>query len=414
LGKLGIEVELFVIDRNDRQRIPGPDELREVLGAGPTVDTWLPSTERLPGGSRLTFEPGGQLELSGPPLPGLAAVISAMRSDIAEISRRLATAGLAVRGGGLEAVRSPYRWVHGQRYDAMAAHFRRCGPQSERAGAVMMTATAALQINLDAGGDAQDAQERWRRAHVLAPTLAAMFASSPVLSGRPTGAASGRLTAWQSLDPCRTAPVANPAGVSAGEAWARYALSASVFLVPDVDGGHPAPSPFTLGEWIDDPGLAGRVVTSSDIDYHLTTLFPPIRPRGFVELRYLDGQDLEHWPVAVAVVAALHDDPAVAPAANEVCAGVAGHWQSAAKVALADPELARAARDLSELAIGSLARRGAPGELVTQVEAFADEYVLRERCPADDIDLRQATSAGSSGKVGVVAGEPSAVFAPLS
>lgn len=401
VGRVGVELELFVLDPADPVRIPGPDELRDVLGAGAAVE--------MPGGSRLTFEPGGQLELSGPPLTGPEAAVAALEVDLAAIAGRLAVAGLALRGGALEATRVPYRWVRGRRYDAMAAHFRGCGPQCEAAGAVMMTATAALQLNLDAGVDEAHAEMRWQRAHVLAPTLAAMFAASPVLSGRPSGAASGRLAAWQALDRCRTAPVFGDPTVSAGQEWARYALDATVFLPAVGEPGSGATS-FTLRQWADDPAVGGRRLTSADVDEHLTTLFPPIRPRGFVELRYLDGQQLDVWPVAVAVVSTLHDDPRVAPTAAEACLGVAGHWAQAAQIALADPDLACTARDLTELAIGSLIRRRVSSTLIERVEAFADRYVRRERTPADDVDLRSLSIALSP----VADGSGGPVFVPAS
>ena len=393
---VGLEVELFVLDLVDRQRIPGPDELRKVLGADGQPDGWLDPSLALPGGSRLTFEPGGQLELSGPPAPA-AAAIAAMSRDVAAVQERLATVRLRAQGGGLESTREPRRWVRGGRYDAMAAHFRTCGAESASAGAVMMTATAALQLNLDAGDDDRVIRERWDRAHVVAPVLAAMFAASPVLSGRPVGAASGRLEAWHAIEPCRTAPVPTVApGSSPGEQWAEYALAATVFFVRDAAGGHPAPGRFTLAEWIADPTLGGRPVTVADVDYHLTTLFPPVRPRGFLELRYLDGQHLDDWPVAAAVAIAVHDDRAATAVAADACAGLQARWAEASRLALADPPLASAAIDVMDIALASMRRNDVPATLITSVEAFAERYTRQGRCPADDFYAPSASAPAST------------------
>jgi len=378
---VGLEIELFVLDPAAPERIPSPEELRTALGA-------VGRDAGLPAGAQLTFEPGGQLELSGAPASGAPAAIAAIRADLEAVRTRLARAGLEVHGGGIERWREPYRWVHGVRYDAMADHFEACGPTIQAAGAVMMTATAALQVNVEAGTDPADVAARWRQAHAVAPVLAAMFASSPVLSGRVTDLASARLGAWLELDPCRTRPVygedGDP-GADPGVQWAQYALDASVFFVPDPAGGHGAPGLFTLAEWIADPGRAGRPVTTADVDYHLTTLFPPLRPRGFVEIRYLDGQELDLWPVAAAVVAAIHDEAATLAAAAEVCVGLGNLWAEAAGSGVADVRLGPAARDLIGIAAQALAQASAPTDLLDAVAAFADRYPMQGRCPADDV-----------------------------
>lgn len=375
VGAVGIEAEFFVHVDDDARRIPSPGELRRVLAG-----------TALPGGSSVTFEPGGQLELSAPPAAGVGAAIDLLSRDVAAVGERLAVRGLRLAGGGIESVRTPRRQLGGGRYDAMAAHFAACSAQSAQAGPVMMTATASIQVNLDAGRDEGEIAQRWRAAHALGPVLAASFACSPVLSGRATGAASGRLQAWGALDPCRTRPVPDAAlGRSPRAQWASYALGASVLLVGDADGGHRPEREFTLAQWLADPALAGRGADSADVAYHLTTLFPPVRPRGFLELRYLDGQRLADWPVAVAVSTVLHDDPLARAAAVEACGPAAGRWGEAARCALADAPLALAARDCLHIAGQALARAAAPEPLCQAVGEFAARYTNRSRCPADDL-----------------------------
>jgi glutamate--cysteine ligase len=370
-GTVGLEAEFFVLDRNDPQRIPSPDELRRLLAT-------RSRHTRLPHGSAVTFEPGGQLELSTPPVAGPLAAIALLDADLGVVDAVLDERGLALRGGGIESSRTPRRWVHGCRYDAMAAHFTRCGPPSADAGRVMMTATAALQVNLDAGADPAAMAQRWELTHLLGPVLAATFACSRVLSGQDTGAASARLQAWQQLDPCRTAPVPDMAPqCRPREQWARYALAASVILVPDADGGHAAPDRFSLADWLLDPDLGGRPVTRADLDYHVTTLFPPVRPRGFLELRYLDAPPRSLWPVAAAVTAVLHDDPVAASAAAEACRPVAGRWRQAARDGLADDGLAAASGECLQIARASLTRMSGAEDLLAAIDDFAAASVGR-------------------------------------
>lgn len=90
--------------------------------------------------------------------------------------------------------------------------------------------------------------------------------------------------------------------------------------------------------------LGGRRAAIADLDYHLTTLFPPVRPRGWLEIRYLDSVGDALWPAIVFTLATLLDDPATADAAAEAVAPVATAWDVAARIGLADPRLHAAAR----------------------------------------------------------------------
>ena len=240
-GPVGLEAEFFVVDSAAPDRVPGPDEVRRLCSGA------------LPGGSALTFEPGGQLELSAPPAAGVLRAIDGLHLDVARVEQCLAQGGLHLHGEGVDAWRTPSRWVRGVRYAAMTTHFERFG--GEGAGATMMTATAGLQLNIEAGSGAAEISRRWQLAHALGPPLAAAFANSPVLAGRPTGLASARLGVWQQLDATRTAPVPDAAPhLPPDRQWSAYALGARVMLVLDggADGCGDAPDqPCTLrGGWL--------------------------------------------------------------------------------------------------------------------------------------------------------------------
>jgi glutamate--cysteine ligase len=187
-------------------------------------------------------------------------------------------------------------------------------------------------------------------------------------------------------------------------AWARYALDAEVMCVRrGEDQGWSAPPGLTFRDWLRGRGCEERPPTQADLAYHLSTLFPPVRPQGHLEVRFIDAQPGDGWIVPAAVVSALADDPVAAQlamaAAEEVWrygagpdrsghrgngSGPPGPWLRAARLGLADPVLAGAARACFEAADAALGRAGAPAGIRRRVADFAGEYVLRGRCPADD------------------------------
>lgn len=359
-GQVGAETEWFVVDRNAPERPVALARLRALVeAAGP-----------LPAGSRVTYEPGGQLELSSLPQPGVAAAHAAVAQDVAHVAARLTPECLALEGRGTD-LRPRLLQADGDRYRCMRAYFG-------EAGLAMMCGTASLQVCLDIGSDEKDAARRWRLAHALGPVLVAAFANSPGVRGRST-----RQLIWETLDPCRTAP---PGDGDPVETWARYALDAEVMLIRD--GWVPAPG-MTFREWL----ATGRP-DRDDLAYHLSTLFPPVRPQGWLEFRMIDALPEPYWPVPIAVVAALLDDPLAADAAAEAAEPVRDRWRAAARDALADPALAGAARRCFEAARDALPRLGAD-DLAGLVDAYAARFVDRGRCPADE-------AAGAGGGRGAV------------
>ena len=110
-----------------------------------------------------------------------------------------------------------------------------------------------------------------------------------------------------------------------------------------------------------------------------------MRPRGWLEIRYLDALPAALWQVPVAVVAALLDDPDAADAALDVTAPVTSHWARAARLGPADPDLRNAGLECLRLAGAALPRLGAGGAAVAAVENFAERYLEAARCPADDL-----------------------------
>jgi glutamate--cysteine ligase len=337
----------------------------------------------LPAGGRLTFEPGGQLELSSAPQPGPGAACQAVAADMAVLRRGLDAAGFTLSGLGLDPLRPPRRVLDTPRYAAMEAYFDARGPE----GRTMMSATAAIQVNVDAGADPG---ATWRLAHRLGPVLAAAFANSPLAGGRRrSGWRSTRLANWFAIDPSRTGPVETLETLAGeadpGETWAGYALAAGLMLVRlSPEDFRVPPRPMTFAGWLKE-GSEWGWPTVDDLDYHLTTLFPPVRPRGWLELRVVDALPEPWWRVPVAVAGALLGDSEAAEAAGRAAAPLAGCWREAARHGLGHPALALAARTCFSAALPALERMGADGTTVATVADYAARYVERARCPADDV-----------------------------
>lgn len=381
-ARIGVELEWLVQDRSD-PRAPIP--------AG-RLDAALAPVEAsgaLPRGSRLTREPGGQVELSSPPAATPAECVAAAAEDLAVLREAIGRAGLRLVGNGLDPYRDPPRIVEQPRYRAMERFFDGDGP----AGRVMMRRTASLQVNLDSGEEAAGPagyRFRWALTHRLGPVLVAVFANSPFQDGRPTGWMSTRQAVWGRIDPGRARPPRLRGEPRA--TWARYALDARVLCVRAFDGSPDwsAPAGLTFRDWV--RGAAGlRRPTVADLDYHLSTLFPPVRPRGWLELRMIDAQSGDDWVVPTLLTAILLDDPAAAEAAHAATEPLCAPgepapaddiWRRAARIGLADPELAKAARSCFAAADSALARTPTPPHLRRALSTFADRYADRGRSPA--------------------------------
>lgn len=364
-GLVGAELE-WVVARGDDPRavVPACD-----------VRLLLEAAGRLPGHSVVSLEPGGQVELSSLPSRDVAGCCADLTRDVRHLESVLGAAGLVLVSEGTDPNRPPTRQLHEPRYDAMATYFDGLGHDL---GRIMMSSTAGVQVNLDAGADHEDVVRRWRLLHLLGPTLSAAFANSPRLRGAMTGWKSTRQAVWLHLDPPRTHP---PSPGDPLVTWPDYVLAAPVMMLRTTTAPWVAAPGFSFGEWV-----AGRVPhldppTEEDLHYHLSTLFPPVRARGWFEVRYLDAQAPAWWPVPVTVLATLLEHPELADAATQACLPVADSWLSAARLGLGDAALAAAAQKVFQCVAPAVRDAG----LRQAVTAFAARYVDRSRNPADDV-----------------------------
>jgi glutamate--cysteine ligase len=310
---------------------------------------------RLPQGGWLSFEPGGQLEYASAPAGSAALLIEQLDLAVARITAALEPRGWRLLGVGIDPERSQDEvrlQVPTERYRRMDEYFEAIGPFGRR----MMRQTAAVQINVDPAAPLPDA---WRIAEAAAPLWTALFANSTRYAGSHTGMASFRAECWRQLDPSRTGLVAAGPNEDAASAYARFALRAPVIMEPG------APRLQEL--------MRARRVRDPEILEHLTTLFPEVRPRGFLEIRSPDGQPLAGVPAVIAGVAACFlDERALGELSEIVQAPDSGRLERAGRFGLSDPELAGQAAALPAVVDGALDRLGAKflaGDQRDRVEA---------------------------------------------
>ncbi len=293
--RIGVEHELVVADVNTDAAVP----INLIRAA--TRDAWYAPF--------LGFEPGGQAELSLPPAEtvglaaaGLAAAVAALRADVGRCGIRL----LATPVDRRPDVAVPLQ-LTSDRYVAMQRHFDAIGPSGRR----MMRQTASTQACLD-WWPGRTGLEQWQVLNLAGPYLAAAFARS-------SGPGS-RLATWLAVDPDRTAfDDRLVTGDDPVEAYADFARGAAVFVGP------------------------------GDVQRHLSTLFPPVRPRGcYLEVRFLDVQPVGRVAVVLSALAGLlYDDERRGSALRRLHrdAGALGElWQRSAQ---GDAELVEVGRELA-------------------------------------------------------------------
>lgn len=373
--RIGAELELIPLGRGGGRPSPvfGPDEaatlpvLRDLArGSGWREELSGKGTPRLqlPDGSTVTYEPGGQIELSSAPEPSASLLVQRLRSTLAAMECAMSARGVQLIAAGIDPLNAidatPLRFDV-PRYRRMDDYFATIGPAGRR----MMRQTASLQVCLDLGsGDI--ASRRWRVLNAAAPSFTALFANSRQYAGADSGHASHRAWTWRMLDPARTGLPWDD-GADPAERYTDFALRAPAVLLGRIDGLY---RPFAF--WWQRGGA-----DLSAWRTHLTTLFPEVRPRGYFEVRSIDALPGEWLAAPIVLLAGLaYDATALADADALLGAPSEALLARAATAGLAEPALASAAA-----ALGAIALRGARalGEgYVSGADAdTAEEYLTR-------------------------------------
>ncbi len=389
--RLGAEVELIPVEAGTGRRCcidsEGALSTLPFLRRYGSRQSWRESLTgkgtpcfTLPTGGTLTFEPGGQLEYSSPPLRSASALLAILRAVIVPLRAAAADEGIDLLAVGLDPYNSEERapmLIQARRYERMAEYLARRGP----AGARMMRQTAAFQIGVDFD---DEPWLRWRVLNAAAPFFVAIFANSPMYAGERTGHQSSRADVWRTLDPTRTGlPYDEDAPVPA---YLDFALDAPAILLPTIEGEH---RPF--GEW-----LVRADPTPEEWQDHLSTLFPEVRPRGHLEVRSADAVAPEWYAAPLALAAGiLYDSRALRAAADLLPSPDLALLKRAGELGVHDADIARTSSDLFELALAGCAGLGAAyfhSSDLEEARAFFDRYTRRGRAPADDL-LRNAIAA---------------------
>ena len=326
--RIGTEHEKFVY-RLDDHRAPSWDEpggIRDLL-LGLTEFGWRPIEEggkvialAGPDGT-VSLEPAGQFELSGAPLSNLHESCAESGRHLVQVKAVGDKLGLGFLGLGMwpDKARNELPIMPKGRYKIMLDHMPRVG----NLGLDMMLRTCTIQVNLDYASEA-DMVKKFRVGLALQPVATALFANSPFTEAKPNGFKSFRSHIWEDTDPARTGMLPFVFDDGFGyERYCDYALDVPMYFV------------FRDGHYIDAAGLSfrdfldgklsvlpGEKPTIADWNDHLSTAFPEVRLKSFLEMRGADGG---RWGRICALpalwVGLLYDDAALDAAWERV-----KHW----------------------------------------------------------------------------------------
>ena len=293
--RIGTEHEKFVYRTADH-RAPSYDEpggIHDLLMAL-TRFGWEPVIEggkviALAGSDgTVSLEPAGQLELSGAPLENLHQTCAETGRHLKQVKEVGAELGLGFLGLGMwpDKTRAELPIMPKGRYQIMLDHMPRVGTL----GLDMMLRTCTIQTNLDYSSEA-DMVQKFRVSLALQPFATALFASSPFTEGRPNGYMSYRSHIWTDTDPARTGML--PFVFEEGFGYERYVdymLDVPMYFVfrdgKYIDAAGQSFRDFLKGEL---PALPGEKPRLSDWNDHLSTAFPEVRLKSFLEMRGADG-----------------------------------------------------------------------------------------------------------------------------
>lgn len=408
-GYVGLELETLVVKNpNTGNLIPDPISLinggflarmeEMALDRG-----WFPMRESIAGTDRLlriavdeldtiSFEPGGQVEVSCRPFPCLDDALKKM----AQIQKSLDTLwpkwGVSQYQLGINPWHSVERiglQMAKKRYIAMDRHFAAISEYGQR----MMRQTCTLQVNLDFGPTDQVMADRFFAGQLLAPIAGAIFAYSPILDSKTGPWLNTRAQIWQNADPSRTGfPNLKKLQNSRTrdncvESFFDFAMAASVVYIKGLDYERPSPT-LKFGDWLRNP-YKGASPTFKDFEEHLTLLFPEVRPRGFIEFRSIDAQSRAWLSVPAAVYCGwFYNNRALAEIIellNPYVDQLHDLWAKS-RFGLQDPLLAKLAKEAVKIGMTGFSAlpecfRGT--STTRELEQFFTTFVDQKRTPAD-------------------------------
>ncbi|MCP4870939.1 MAG: glutamate--cysteine ligase [Proteobacteria bacterium] len=317
-------------------------------------------------GDNITLEPGGQIEISTAPHQRLAGIERALRRHLAELQAVTRGTDVLFGASGFTPVASVTEipFVPKARYGVMRDYLAVRGAL----GHSMMKGTSSVQVTLDYESEA-DCARKFAIAMALSPVVTALAACSPFVEGRRSGYASWRSRCWQQTDPDRTGLLGDLlARDFTFTGWVDWLMDVPMMFL-HIRGRYISAQGRTFGDWIRD-GISGTRPSVEDWELHLTSVFPEVRVKNFIEIRGADNSPLPHALGLVALWKGLLYDPEALGQAEEVAALLPlsdreALWEVAARDALAGRHRGRSLRAwaglLLEIASGGLQRQAPDG-----------------------------------------------------
>jgi glutamate--cysteine ligase len=404
--RIGTEHEKFAFTLEAHRPVPyeGVRSIRALLEGMQHLLGWEPIIEHgnviglfdVTGGGAISLEPGGQFELSGAPLQTVHQTCSELMAHLAQVKEIARPLRIGFLGLGMTPnwTRAEIPVMPKGRYRIMTAYMPKVGGH----GLDMMYRTCTVQTNLDFSSEA-DMVKKLRVALALQPIATAIFANSPFTEGRPNGFLSYRSEIWRDTDPDRSGmlPWAFEPGMGF-ERYVDYALDVPMYFVKRgdryVDVAGQSFRDLMLGKL---PGLPGERATLSDWANHVSTIFPEVRLKRFLEMRGADGGPWRRLPALPAYwVGILYDDDMLEAAWTMVKGWTAEERQKLRDdvprlgfaASIAGEHVLQLAKTTVEFAAQGLARRRCldhAGEDERRYLAPIHEHLSRGITPAQDL-----------------------------
>jgi glutamate--cysteine ligase len=319
--RVGTEHEKFLFRQAGHGPIPyeGTDGVRALLEGLKSFgwngvyegETLIGLTQGL---ANISLEPGGQFELSGAPLDSIHDTAVETATHLAQVKDIAGSLGIGALGLGFQPTlrREDVPWMPKGRYAIMKAYMPKRGGE----GHDMMLRTCTIQANLDFESE-ECMAKKFRVSLALQPIATALFASSPFKEGKASGFKSRRAQVWTDTDPDRTGDLPFVFEDGFGfERYVDYALDVPMYFVLRngryIDVSGQSFRDFMAGKL---PGLPGELPTASDWADHMTTIFPEVRLKKYLEMRGADGGPASHIDALPAFwTGLLYDGSALAAA----------------------------------------------------------------------------------------------------
>ncbi|MGH6768897.1 MAG: glutamate--cysteine ligase [Xanthobacteraceae bacterium] len=404
--RIGTEHEKFPFTIETLRPIPydGRRSIRSLLEGMQHLLGWEPIVEHgniiglfdVTGGGAISLEPGGQFELSGAPVETVhqtSAEVMAHLAQLREVARPL---GIGFLGLGVTPTwtRAEIPMMPKGRYRIMTGYMPKVGGL----GLDMMYRTCTVQTNLDFSSEA-DMVRKLRVSLALQPVATALFANSPFTEGKPNGYLSFRSEIWRDTDPDRSGmlPWAFEPGMGF-ERWVDYALDVPMYFVKRgdryIDVAGQSFRDLMAGKL---PGLPGEHATISDWANHISTIFPEVRLKRYLEMRGADSGPWRRLPALPAYwIGLLYDDDSLDAAWDLV-----KDWTAEERQTLRDDvtrlgfkaairgrsmlDLAKATLALSEQGLARRQRLDAAGHDECHYLHPIKEFVARGITPAEEL-----------------------------